>query len=68
MPVFDRPSAPAATDREPAEQILGNALRNRRDQMVIATKSNGIVGHDISDRGLSRRHIIRQVETSLRRL
>ena len=36
--------------------------------MVIATKSNGIVGHDINDRGLSRRHIIRQVETSLRRL
>ena len=36
--------------------------------MVIATKSNGIVGLDINDRGLSRRHIIRQVETSLRRL
>ena len=37
-------------------------------QMVIATKSNGIVGHDVNDRGLSRRHVIRQVETSLRRL
>ncbi|GAA3604049.1 aldo/keto reductase [Microlunatus ginsengisoli] len=68
MPVFDRPGAPAATDREPAEQILGRALRGRRDEMVIATKSNGIVGHNINDRGLSRRHIIRQVETSLRRL
>ena len=68
MPVFDRPGAPAAADRQPAEQILGHALRGRRDQMVIATKSNGIVGHDINDRGLSRRHIIRQVETSLRRL
>ncbi|MEV4690503.1 aldo/keto reductase [Micromonospora echinospora] len=68
MPVFDRPGAPAAADREPAEQILGHALGNRRNQMVIATKSNGIVGHDINDRGLSRRHIIRQVETSLRRL
>src|SRR3954447_4470795 len=68
MPVFDRPGAPAAADREPAEQILGRALRGRRDQMVIATKSNGIVGLDINDRGLSRRHIIRQVETSLRRL
>jgi 1-deoxyxylulose-5-phosphate synthase len=68
MPVFDRPGAPAAVDREPAEQILGRALRNRRDETVIATKSNGIVGHDINDRGLSRRHIIRQVETSLRRL
>jgi 1-deoxyxylulose-5-phosphate synthase len=68
MPVFDRPGALAAADREPAEQILGRALRGRRDEMVIATKSNGIVGLDINDRGLSRRHIIRQVETSLRRL
>src|SRR4051795_2570394 len=68
MPVFDRPGAPAASEREPAEQILGRALRGRRDQMVVATKSNGIVGLDVNDRGLSRRHIIRQVETSLRRL
>jgi len=68
MPVFDRPGAPPAADREPAEQILGRALRGRRDEMVIATKSNGIVGLDINDHGLSRRHIIRQVETSLRRL
>jgi aryl-alcohol dehydrogenase-like predicted oxidoreductase len=68
MPVFDRPGAPTAADREPAEQILGRALRGRRDDMVIATKSSGIVGLGINDRGLSRRHIIRQVETSLRRL
>jgi aryl-alcohol dehydrogenase-like predicted oxidoreductase len=68
MPVFDRPGAPTAADREPAEQILGRALRGHRDEMVVATKSNGIVGLGINDRGLSRRHIIRQVETSLRRL
>ncbi len=68
MPVFDRPGAPAAADREPAELLLGRALRGRRDDVVLATKSNGIVGHDINARGLSRRHIIRQVETSLRRL
>jgi aryl-alcohol dehydrogenase-like predicted oxidoreductase len=68
MPVFDRPGAPTAADREPAEQILGRALRSRRDEMVVATKSNGVVGSDVNDRGLSRRHIIRQVETSLRRL
>src|SRR3954454_5332288 len=59
MPVFDRPGAPPAHGREPAEQILGRALRGRRDQMVIATKSHGIVGFDVNDRGLSRRHIIR---------
>jgi len=68
MPVFDRPGAPAAADREPAEQLLGRALRGHRDEMVIATKSNGMVGHNVNDRGLSRRHIIRQVETSLLRL
>ncbi|MEF2279446.1 aldo/keto reductase [Deinococcus sp. YIM 134068] len=68
MPVFDRPGAPAAADREPAERLLGRALRGRRDEVVIATKSSGIVGHGVNDRGLSRRHIIRQVETSLRRL
>lgn len=67
-PVFDRPGAPAAADREPAEQILGRALRGRRDDVVLATKSHGHVGPGINDRGLSRRHIIRQVETSLRRL
>jgi aryl-alcohol dehydrogenase-like predicted oxidoreductase len=68
MPVFDRPGAPAAADREPAEQILGRALRGRRDEMVVATKSNGIVGLNVNDRGLSRRHVIHQVEVSLRRL
>jgi aryl-alcohol dehydrogenase-like predicted oxidoreductase len=68
MPVFDRIEAPPAADREPAEQILGRALRGRRDQVVIATKSNGIIGIGVNDRGLSRRHLTRQVETSLRRL
>ncbi|GGJ14142.1 aldo/keto reductase [Paenarthrobacter histidinolovorans] len=68
MPVFDRPGAKPAAEREPAEQILGRALRGRRDEMVIATKSNGIVGLGVNDRGLSRRHIITQVEKSLRRL
>jgi aryl-alcohol dehydrogenase-like predicted oxidoreductase len=68
MPVFDRVGGPPATDREPAEQILGRALRGRRDEVVIATKSNGITGLGLNDRGLSRHHVIRQVETSLRRL
>lgn len=68
MPVFDRPGAPPAGDREPAETILGRALRGHRDEMVIASKSNGVVGLDVNDRGLSRRHVITQVEESLRRL
>jgi 1-deoxyxylulose-5-phosphate synthase len=68
MPVFDRVGAPPAAEREPAEQILARALHGRRDEMVIATKSNGVTGLGVNDRGLSRRHIVRQVETSLRRL
>ena len=44
MPVFDRPGAPVAADREPAEQILGRALRSRRDELVIATKSTEPAG------------------------
>lgn len=68
MPVFDRAGAPPATEREPAETILGRALRGRRDEVVIATKSNGVTGLGVNDRGLSRRHIIRRVEESLRRL
>lgn len=68
MPVFDRVGAPPAAERESAEAILGRALRGRRDEVVIATKANGVTGHGVNDRGLSRRHIIRRVETSLRSL
>ena len=65
-PTFDRPGAPPATEREPAEQILGRALVQRRDDVVIATKC-GERRFDPAA-GLSRRYIIGQVEQSLRRL
>src|SRR5215212_5994703 len=65
-PTFDRPGAPPATEREPAEQILGRALVGRRDDVVIATKS-GERRFDPAA-GLSRRYIIQQVERSLHRL
>jgi 1-deoxyxylulose-5-phosphate synthase len=62
-PTFDRPDAPPATEREPAEQLLGRALV--RD-VVIATKS--VERRFDPAAGLSRRYIIHQVEHSLRRL
>jgi 1-deoxyxylulose-5-phosphate synthase len=65
-PTFDRPGAPPASEREPAELILGRALVDRRDDVVIATKS-GERRFDPAA-GLSRRYIIQQVEHSLRRL
>ena len=68
MPTFDRPGAPPAAQREPAELILGRALRGRRDDVVIATKSGEPVGPGPGDRGLSRRRVMEQAEESLRRL
>jgi 1-deoxyxylulose-5-phosphate synthase len=65
-PTFDRPGAPPAAERQPAEQILGRALAGRRDDVVIATKS-GERRFDPAA-GLSRRYIMQQVEHSLRRL
>jgi 1-deoxyxylulose-5-phosphate synthase len=65
-PTFDRPGAPPAAEREPAERILGRALAGRREDVVIATKS-GERRFDPAA-GLSRRYIIQQVEHSLRRL
>ncbi|NNM78346.1 aldo/keto reductase [Sphingomonas sp. ID1715] len=54
-----------------SEQITGQALRNlgiARDQVVVATKAMGPMGKGPNDRGLSRYHIMNQVEASLKRL
>jgi aryl-alcohol dehydrogenase-like predicted oxidoreductase len=53
-----------------SEEILGKALGSSRDEVLIATKARMQVG-DASgpnDMGLSRHHIVRSVEGSLRRL
>jgi aryl-alcohol dehydrogenase-like predicted oxidoreductase len=51
-----------------SEEIVGQALRGRRDQVVLATKANGSMGQDPNMSGNSRRWIIREVDNSLRRL
>jgi len=51
-----------------AEEIVGKALRGRRDDVVLATKFHGPMGDDRNRRGTSRRWIVRAVEDSLRRL
>jgi aryl-alcohol dehydrogenase-like predicted oxidoreductase len=51
-----------------SEEILGKALKGRRDDVVLATKFNGPMGDDPNQRGNSRRWIMRAVEDSLRRL
>jgi aryl-alcohol dehydrogenase-like predicted oxidoreductase len=51
-----------------AEEILGRAIRERRDAVVVATKVGGPTGGGRDDFGLSRKHIIPALEASLRRL
>ncbi|GAA0487594.1 oxidoreductase [Paractinoplanes deccanensis] len=51
-----------------SEKILGEALGNDRDQVLIATKARMPMGDGPNDAGLSRHHIVRAAEASLRRL
>ena len=54
--------------RGESEEIVGKALKGRRDDVVLATKFNGPMGEDPNRRGNSRRWIMTAVEDSLRRL
>jgi len=51
-----------------SEEILGEALGARRDQVLIATRARMPMGQGPNDAGLSRHHIVRAAEASLRRL
>jgi aryl-alcohol dehydrogenase-like predicted oxidoreductase len=51
-----------------SEEILGDALRGRRDRVVLATKAYGRTGRGVNDAGLSRYHLVRACEASLSRL
>src|SRR4051794_33490685 len=54
--------------RGESEEIVGKALKGRRDNIVLATKFHGSMGDDPNEFGSSRRWIIREVENSLKRL
>jgi aryl-alcohol dehydrogenase-like predicted oxidoreductase len=51
-----------------SEEILGAAIAGRRDDVLLATKVRMPTGGGPNDAGLSRHHIIRNAEASLRRL
>jgi aryl-alcohol dehydrogenase-like predicted oxidoreductase len=51
-----------------AEEILGAAIKGRRDRVIISTKGTFRAGAGPNDVGSSRYHLIRSVEGSLRRL
>jgi aryl-alcohol dehydrogenase (NADP+) len=56
--------------RGASEEVVGRALRDfaKREEVVIATKLYYPMGSGPNDRGLSRAHILRAVDASLRRL
>ncbi|MBD3291100.1 aldo/keto reductase [candidate division KSB1 bacterium] len=51
-----------------SEKMLGKALGKRRQDVVVATKVHGRMGPGANEAGLSRVHIMRAVEDSLKRL
>jgi aryl-alcohol dehydrogenase-like predicted oxidoreductase len=51
-----------------SEEIVGKALKGRRDDVVLATKFWGSMGDDPNRGGVSRRWIVAAAESSLRRL
>ncbi len=51
-----------------SEEIVGELLKDYREDVVIATKVYGKMGEGPNDRGLSRLHILKQIEGSLKRL
>jgi aryl-alcohol dehydrogenase-like predicted oxidoreductase len=51
-----------------SEEILGQVLEGRRDQVLIATKFRMVMRDGPNEGGASRFHIIRECEDSLRRL
>jgi aryl-alcohol dehydrogenase-like predicted oxidoreductase len=51
-----------------AEEILGQAIKGRRDRVIISTKGTFPMGSGPNDVGSSRHHLIRAVDASLRRL
>ncbi len=51
-----------------SEEILGQAIRGRRDELLISTKGTFPVGAGPNDKGSSRHHLIRACEASLKRL
>lgn len=51
-----------------SEEILGELVKGNREDLVIATKVFNEVGERPNDRGLSRYHILREIDRSLKRL
>jgi aryl-alcohol dehydrogenase-like predicted oxidoreductase len=51
-----------------SEELVGRAISDRRDDIVLATKAGLPMGEDVNRRGSSRRWLVTALEDSLRRL
>src|SRR5215470_19134394 len=51
-----------------SETVVGAAIKATRERWVVATKGAQKVGPNVTDTGLSRRHLVRAVDASLKRL
>ena len=51
-----------------AEEILGSLIADCREEVVITTKAHFPMGDDVNARGSTRKHLMRAVEDSLKRL
>ena len=64
--VYPVPPSPETAGK--SEEIIGRWLRGKREKFILATKCRMRVGHGPNDEGLSRKHILKAAEDSLRRL
>jgi aryl-alcohol dehydrogenase-like predicted oxidoreductase len=51
-----------------SEVVVGQALSDRRDKVILATKGRGSMGDGPNDSGASRRHLMQALGASLKRL
>lgn len=51
-----------------SEEIVGRAVKGKRDKVVVATKGYGPIGDGPNERGLSRGYLTRALDESLKRL
>jgi aryl-alcohol dehydrogenase-like predicted oxidoreductase len=54
--------------RGTSEEVVGRALKGRREKVVLATKGFGPIGEGPNERGLSRGYLTRALDESLKRL
>ncbi|HMF14053.1 MAG TPA: aldo/keto reductase, partial [Gemmataceae bacterium] len=64
--VYPVPPTPETAGR--TEEIVGKWLQGKRERFVVATKCRMRVGQGPNDEGLSRKHVLKAAEDSLRRL